>query len=114
MYLGSVTSDDSGITNTGLTIVVAIVTFIMTFVITVTVTLIVTLICVKKAAEKVTSVNNPDDSSPQEEAFYDQLMPSSHSFTNGDDVKLQPNPAYGLNHEVNMDNNPAADYESCI
>ena len=42
--------------------------------------------------------------------LYEQVGPSNQTITKND-LELQPNPAYGTNHKIIMDTNPA--YESC-
>ena len=107
-------SDDSGMTNTGFTILIVIITFTVTFVLTVTIyTAVITFIFVKKAPEQVNDAKTPDDPPSQEEAFYDQLMPSSNSITEDDHLELQPNPAYGSSHKEIMDTRSNPVYESC-
>ena len=91
---------------------VVIITFIVTFIITLTATAIITFIvtyrCVKKMFEKANNSHSSIDPSPQEKVLYEQVIPSSNTITKND-VKLQPNPAYGTSHK--MDDNPV--YESC-
>ena len=90
---------------------VATITFTVTFIITLTataiVTFIVTYICVKRKFESAFNHNNQ---SPQEKVIYEQVIPTSQAISKND-VKLQPNPAYGTSHKVIMDTNPT--YETC-
>ena len=100
-------------TKTGFTILITIITFTVTLVLTVPITAIITFIFVNKAPEKVNDAKNPDDRSPQEEAFYDQLMPSSSTITEYDHVVIQPNPAYSASHKEILDTHSNSDYENC-
>ena len=93
-----------------------VITFAVTFIVSVTATAIITFIvayvCVKRTLEKTivnNTTHNPKDPIPQEKMLYEEVCLPSHTVTK-DDLELQPNPAYGTNHKVVMDTNPA--YES--
>ena len=88
---------------------VATITFVLTFIITLTVTAIVTFVVmyvyVKKQYERANT-----SQLPQKKVLYEEVSLHSRTVTK-DDLKLQPNPAYGTSCEVVMDTNPV--YESC-
>ena len=92
---------------------VVAVTFAVTFIVSVTVTAIITFVvtcvCVKRILESTDIISNSNDLSPQEKMLYEHVDPPSNPITKND-LELQPNPAYGTNHKVTMDTNPA--YES--
>ena len=107
-------SDDSGMTDTGYTILIVIITSAVTFVLTATIyTAIVTFMFVRKAPKKVNDAKHPDDPPPQQQTSYDHLLPSSHTITEDEHLELQPNPAYDLNHKEIMDTHSTPVYESC-
>ena len=106
MYLCVQSGSDIG--NPSFTAVAVTITFAVTFILTLTVTVIVTFVvtyvCVKR---KFTNAYNPNNQSPQEKVLYEQV---GHTISKND-LKLQPNPAYGTSHKVIIDTNPA--YDSC-
>ena len=117
-FAGDRIQDIERLENSGLSTGVAVViTFAVTFIVSVTATAIITFIvayvCVKRTLEKTIANNtthNPNDPIPQEKVLYEEVCLPSHTVTKND-LELQPNPAYGISHEVVMDANPA--YESC-
>ena len=108
MMLDTESSDDSGLS----IVVVVIVTLILTLTVTAIITFIVTYcVCVKRTLHKANAHNLKQQSlGPQEEVLHEQVCLPSHTVTKND-LKLQPNPAYGTSHKVIMDINPA--YETC-
>ena len=82
------------------------ITCVITVILTLTIaTVIITYICVKRKFKKILHKNDQRN----EAVLYEQVSPSNNPITNND-LKLQPNPAYGTSQKVNMDINPA--YES--
>ena len=82
------------------------ITCIITVILTLTIATVITYICVKRRFKKILHKNDQQN----ETVLYEQVGPSNNPITNND-LKLQPNPAYGTSQKVNMDTNPA--YESC-
>ena len=85
-----------------------VITFILTLIITAVITFIATYICVKQKFEKIPQ--DLKDKQQNKTVVYEQVSLPSHTVTK-DDLKLQPNPAYGSSHKVVMETNPA--YDSC-
>ena len=108
-FTGNGISDDSEST-VGVAVITFTVTFILTLTATAIITFIVTYFCVKKTFEKANNVQKANNPIPQEKMLYEQVDLPSHTVTKND-LKLQPNPAYGTSHRMIMDSNPA--YESC-
>jgi len=79
------------------------VTFIVSVTVTAIITFIVTYICVKRIFE---NTDKPNNQLLQEKVLYEEVSSPSHSITKNE-LKLQPNPAYGTGNKVIMDTNPA-------
>ena len=103
-------SDDSGL-STGAAVAI---TFVVTFILTLAATAIITSIVIYYVCVKRTYKNDntrcPNQKPSQDKILYEQMDLPSHTVTKND-LKLQPNPAYGTSHKVIMDTNPG--YESC-
>ena len=85
-----------------------VITFILTLIIATVITSIITYICVKRKFEKI--LQDFKNEQQNKAVLYEQVGPTNQTITKND-LELQPNPAYGTNHKVIMDTNPA--YESC-
>ena len=101
-------SDDSGL-STGAAVAI---TFVVTFILTLAATAIITSIVIYyvKRTYKNDNTRSPNQQPSQDKILYEQMDLPSHTVTKND-LKLQPNPAYGTSHKVIMDTNPG--YESC-
>ena len=102
---------NSGLSTGAAVAIASAVTFILTLTVTAIITFIVTYyVCVKRTLEANNTHNLKHHSpGPQEKVLYEQVRLPSHTVTKND-LELQPNPAYGISHNVTMDTNPA--YES--
>ena len=109
MLIGSGTLSDSksGDSSSSTEVVVAVVCIVTSVTVTAVITFIITYVFVKR---KIESKNDPKYQSTEEKVLYEQVSSPNSTITKKV-LELQPNPAYGVSHEVNMDSNPA--YESC-
>ena len=103
-------SGNSGLSTVIIAVIASAVTFIVSITVTAIITFIVTCICVKRTLDKAHTHYHKHQSPDPEKVLYEQVTLPSHTVTKND-LELQPNPAYGTNHKVTMDTNPA--YESC-
>ena len=105
-----ISSEDSGL-STGAAVAI---TFVVTLIISITVTAVTTFIVthyvsVKKVFQKADdNVYTLNKQPPQDQALYEQVCLPSRTVAK-DDLKLQPNPAYGI-YKSSCDH----EYQSCL